>query len=92
MIDTRNPTAREGPLFEEGDHSLLFRVRVKGNAASIDVSRNEKPHLSWTGERESLGLSDWPISYPGLNARRSAMLMYNGPTSLNRVGVRLVSP
>jgi tetratricopeptide (TPR) repeat protein len=64
---------------------------VKGEAASIDVSRDGKPHLSWTGKQESLSLPTRSDHFPGLDARRPGMSLYHGPTSLNRVRVRLVA-
>jgi serine/threonine protein kinase/tetratricopeptide (TPR) repeat protein len=91
VIDKRNPTAREGLLFEAGEHSILIHVRVKGDAATIDVLRDGKPHLSWSGKQESLSLPIRSDHYPGLDTRRPGMSLYHGPTSLNRVRVRHVA-
>ena len=92
VIDKRNPTAREGEPLGAGDHSLFIQVRVEGDSAGIDVSRDGDPYLHWNGRQASLSPRPRWLHYPGLDAKRPGMVLFGGETSLNRVRVRLVAP
>ena len=92
VIDKRNPTAREGEPLGAGDHSLFIQVRVEGDSAGIDVSRDGDPYLHWEGRQASLSPRPRWLHYPGLGAKRPGMVLFGGETSLNRVRVRLVAP
>ena len=91
VLDDRNPTAREGAGFEPGDHRLLVSVRVQGDSAAIDVSRDGKPYLRWKGEQASLSL--WPEAdqWLPLEAKRPGLAVWGNMVTLNRVRIRLVS-
>jgi serine/threonine protein kinase len=92
MLDKRNPTAREGGgMFEPGEHSVLIKVRVKGDVVSIGVSRDGRPHLSWTGKQEALSMPHYSAVWGRLDPRRPGMLLWGGRTYLDRVRARLVS-
>ncbi len=90
VIDNRNPTAREGLPFEAGDHSLLIQVRVKRDSASIDVSRDGKPYVSWKGKQAAISLREAGY-FPRLEAKRPGLGLWGGVTSLNRLRIRPVS-
>jgi hypothetical protein len=92
VIDKRNPTAREGEPLGAGDHSLLVQVRLEGDSAGIDVSRDGKPYLHWKGKQASLAPRARWLHYPGLDAKRPGMVLFGGDTSLNRVRIRFVAP
>jgi len=93
----KSPFARKpGTLNNDQRYILLVRVRVRGEAAGIEVLLNGRPYLGGFGRQKSLAVSrPWRLpksNRPGMGANASAVTFHTAKLRTCGGTARLVAP